>query len=223
MERHNRTTNLIVAGKTAVVAGYGWCGKGVAMRAKALGAKVIVTEIDKIKAMEAVMDGFSVMPMVEAAKYGDFFITVTGCDNVITEKAFLNMKDGAIVCNAGHFNVEINIDDLERLATEKELKRDNIMGYKMPTGAWVNLLAEGRLVNLAAGDGHPAEIMDMSFALQALSARYAVENRDKLKVGVNVVPEEIDCRVAEMKLASWGITIDALTPEQEKYINSWNV
>lgn len=133
------------------------------------------------------------------------------------------MKDGAIVCNAGHFNVEINIDDLERLATEKELKRDNIMGYKMPTGAWVNLLAEGRLVNLAAGDGHPAEIMDMSFALQALSARYAVENRDKLKVGVNVVPEEIDCRVAEMKLASWGITIDALTPEQEKYINSWNV
>ena len=219
----NRTTNLIVAGKTAVVAGYGWCGKGVAMRAKALGAKVIVTEIDKIKAMEAVMDGFSVMPMVEAAKYGDFFITVTGCDNVITEKAFLNMKDGAIVCNAGHFNVEINIDDLERLATEKELKRDNIMGYKMPTGAWVNLLAEGRLVNLAAGDGHPAEIMDMSFALQALSARYAVENRDKLKVGVNVVPEEIDCRVAEMKLASWGITIDALTPEQEKYINSWNV
>lgn len=219
----NRTTNLIVAGKTAVVAGYGWCGKGVAMRAKALGAKVIVTEIDKIKAMEAVMDGFSVMPMVEAAKYGDFFITVTGCDNVITEKAFLNMKDGAIVCNAGHFNVEINIDDLEKLATEKELKRDNIMGYKMPTGAWVNLLAEGRLVNLAAGDGHPAEIMDMSFALQALSARYAVENRDKLKVGVNVVPEEIDCRVAEMKLASWGITIDALTPEQEKYINSWNV
>ena len=133
---------------------------------------------------------------------------MTGCDNVITEKAFLNMKDGAIVCNAGHFNVEINIDDLERLATEKELKRDNIMGYKMPTGAWVNLLAEGRLVNLAAGDGHPAEIMDMSFALQALSARYAVE---------------IDCRVAEMKLASWGITIDALTPEQEKYINSWNV
>lgn len=219
----NRTTNLIVAGKNVVVAGYGWCGKGVAMRAKALGAKVIVTEIDKIKAMEAVMDGFSVMPMVEAAKYGDFFITVTGCDNVITEKAFLNMKDGAIVCNAGHFNVEINIDDLERLATEKELKRDNIMGYKMPTGAWVNLLAEGRLVNLAAGDGHPAEIMDMSFALQALSARYAVENRDKLKVGVNVVPEEIDCRVAEMKLASWGITIDALTPEQEKYINSWNV
>ena len=219
----NRTTNLIVAGKTAVVAGYGWCGKGVAMRAKALGAKVIVTEIDKIKAMEAVMDGFSVMPMVEAAKYGDFFITVTGCDNVITEKAFLNMKDGAIVCNAGHFNVEINIDDLERLATEKELKRDNIMGYKMLTGAWVNLLAEGRLVNLAAGDGHPAEIMDMSFALQALSARYAVENRDKLKDGVNVVPEEIDCRVAEMKLASWGITIDALTPEQEKYINSWNV
>ena len=219
----NRTTNLIVAGKNVVVAGYGWCGKGVAMRAKALGAKVIVTEIDKIKAMEAVMDGFSVMPMVEAAKYGDFFITVTGCDNVITEKAFLNMKDGAIVCNAGHFNVEINIDDLERLATEKELKRDNIMGYKMPTGAWVNLLAEGRLVNLAAGDGHPAEIMDMSFALQALSARYAVENRDKLKDGVNVVPEEIDCRVAEMKLASWGITIDALTPEQEKYINSWNV
>lgn len=219
----NRTTNLIVAGKTAVVAGYGWCGKGVSMRAKALGAQVIVTEIDPIKAMEAKMDGFSVMPMEEAAKYGDFFITVTGCNDVITEKSFLNMKDGSIVCNAGHFNVEINIDDLERLATEKALKRENITGYKMPTGAWVNLLAEGRLVNLAAGDGHPAEIMDMSFAIQALSAKYMVENRDKIKVGVNEVPETIDLEVAHRKLMAWDLQIDRLSENQEKYINSWNV
>lgn len=219
----NRTTNLIVAGKTAVVAGYGWCGKGVAMRAKALGAQVIITEIDPIKAVEAKMDGYSVMPMLEAAKHGDFFITVTGCNNVITEKDFLNMKDGAIVCNAGHFNVEINIDDLQRLAVETKLKRENIIGYKMPTGSWVNLLAEGRLVNLAAGDGHPAEIMDMSFAIQALSAKYMVENRSEIKVGVNDVPQEIDADVAHRKLLGWGLEIDKLTHEQDKYINSWNV
>lgn len=219
----NRTTNLIVAGKKAVVAGYGWCGKGVALRAKALGAQVIVTEIDAVKAMEAVMDGFSVMPMEEAAKHGDFFITVTGCKDVITEKAFLNMKNGAVVCNAGHFNVEISLDDLERLAVEKEKKRENIMGYKMPTGAWVNLLAEGRLVNLAAGDGHPAEIMDMSFAIQALSAKYAVQHREALHIGVNDVPEEIDLAVAHRKLEAWNVKTDALTPEQAAYINSWNV
>ncbi len=219
----NRTTNLIVAGKKVVVAGYGWCGKGVAMRAKGFGADVIVCEIEPVKAMEAKMDGFSVMPMNEAAKIGDFFITVTGCKDVITESAMLNMKDGAILCNAGHFNCEINIYDLERNAVEIAEKRNNIMGYKMPNSHWLNLIAEGRLVNLAAGDGHPAEIMDMSFAIQALSAKYIAQNRDKLKVGVNDVPPEIDAEVAHRKLKAWGIEIDALTPEQEKYINSWNV
>lgn len=219
----NRTTNLVVAGKNVVVAGYGWCGKGVAMRAKGFGANVIVTEIDPIKAMEAKMEGFDVMPMTEAAKYGDFFITVTGCKDVITEEAMLNMKDGAILCNAGHFNVEINIGDLEKNAVEITEKRNNIMGYKMPNGHWLNLIAEGRLVNLAAGDGHPAEIMDMSFAIQALSARYMIKNREKLKVGVNYVPDEIDRDVANRKLKAWGISVDKLSEEQQKYINSWNV
>lgn len=219
----NRTTNLIVAGKTAVVAGYGWCGKGVAMRAKALGAKVIVTEIDPIKAMEAKMDGFDAMPMEEAAKYGDFFITVTGCKDVITEKAYNNMKDGAILCNAGHFNVEINLPELQKMSVRIFPQRQNIMGYEMANGRIISVLAEGRLVNLAAGDGHPAEIMDMSLALQALCAEYIVKNQGKLKTGVNDVPEEIDRKVALRKLKSWGTEIDTLTPEQESYINSWNV
>ena len=219
----NRTTNLVVAGKKVVVAGYGWCGKGVAMRAKGFGAQVIVTEIDPIKAMEAKMDGFTVLPMTEAAKQGDFFVTVTGCKDVITKEAMLNMKDGAILCNAGHFNVEINIDDLESLAVEIAEKRNNIMGYKLSNGHWLNLIAEGRLVNLAAGDGHPAEIMDMSFAIQSLSAKYLVEHRDSVKVGVNYVPEEIDRAVALRKLKAWGIEIDALSPSQQDYINSWNV
>ena len=219
----NRTTNLVVAGKKVVVAGYGWCGKGVAMRAKGFGAQVIVTEIDPIKAMEAKMDGFTVLPMTEAAKQGDFFVTVTGCKDVITKDAMLNMKDGAILCNAGHFNVEINIDDLESLAVETAEKRNNIMGYKLSNGHWLNLIAEGRLVNLAAGDGHPAEIMDMSFAIQSLSAKYLVEHRDSVKVGVNYVPEEIDRAVALRKLKAWGIEIDSLSPSQQDYINSWNV
>lgn len=219
----NRTTNLIVAGKTAVVAGYGWCGKGVAMRAKALGAKVIVTEIDPVKAMEARMDGFDVYPMEEAAKHGDFFITVTGCKDVITEKAYNNMKNGAILCNAGHFNVEINLPELERKAVRIFPQRQNITGYEMADGRIISVLAEGRLVNLAAGDGHPAEIMDMSFAVQALCAEYIVKNQGKLKTGVNDVPEEIDRKVALRKLKSWGTEIDVLTPEQESYINSWNV
>lgn len=219
----NRTTNLIVAGKTAVVAGYGWCGKGVAMRAKALGARVIITEIDPIKAMEARMDGFDVMPMEEAAKYGDFFVTVTGCKDVITEKAYKNMKDGAILCNAGHFNVEINLPELEKSAVRIFPQRQNIMGYEMADGRVISVLAEGRLVNLAAGDGHPAEIMDMSFSIQALCAEYIVNNRERLKVGVNDVPEEIDRKVALRKLQSWGTEIDTLSPEQEEYINSWNV
>lgn len=219
----NRTTNLIVAGKTVVVAGYGWCGKGVAMRAKGLNAQVIVTEIDPIKAMEARMDGFDVMEMEEAAKYGDFFVTVTGCKDVITKKAFINMKDGAILCNAGHFNVEINLPELEELAVKIEPQRKNIMGYTLADGRTISVIAEGRLVNLAAGDGHPAEIMDMSFSIQALCAEYIVKNSKSLEPSVIDVPEEIDRKVALRKLNSWGTQIDTLTPEQEKYINSWNV
>lgn len=219
----NRTTNLVVAGKKVVVAGYGWCGKGVAMRAKGFGADVIITEIDPVKAMEAKMEGFEVMPMTEAAKVGDFFITVTGCKDVITEEAMKNMKDGAILCNAGHFNVEINTGDLERIAVKTELRRNNIMGYLTADGRWINLIAEGRLVNLAAGDGHPAEIMDMSFAIQALCAKYIAENSSLLKRGVNNVPESIDTEVSRRKLKIWGVSIDRLSEEQEKYINSWNV
>ncbi len=219
----NRTTNLIVAGKTVVVAGYGWCGKGVAMRAKGLNAQVIVTEIDPIKAMEARMDGFDVMEMTEAAKHGDFFVTVTGCKDVITKSAFENMKDGALLCNAGHFNVEINLVELEAMAVKIIPQRKNIMGYVLPNGNTVSVIAEGRLVNLAAGDGHPAEIMDMSFSIQALCAEYIVKNSQKLTASVIDVPEEIDRKVALRKLNSWGTQIDVLTPEQEKYINSWNV
>lgn len=218
----NRTTNLIVAGKTVVVAGYGWCGKGVSMRAKGLGAQVVVTEVDAVKAMEAVMDGFTVLPMEEAAEIGDFFVTVTGCKDVITEKAMRRMKNGAILCNAGHFNVEINIGDLEKLSVAQFESRKNITGYKMADGRVLHLIAEGRLVNLAAGDGHPAEIMDMSFAIQALCARYIAQHKG-LSKGVHFVPEEIDREVARRKLAAWSIKVDALSPEQETYLNSWNV
>lgn len=222
----NRTTNLIVAGKNVVVAGYGWCGKGVAMRAKGLGADVIVTEIDPIKAMEAVMDGFKVMPMREAAKAGDFFVTVTGCADVIGEEAFLNMKDGAICCNAGHFDVEVNMAKLREMATESYLARNNIMGYKLANGNTVFVIAEGRLVNLAAGDGHPAEIMDMSFAIQVLSAKYIAQNSAAVKSSGHMtvnVPKEIDREVALRKISYWGLEIDRLTPEQEKYLGSWEV
>lgn len=219
----NRTTNLIVAGKNVVVAGYGWCGKGVAMRAKGLGAKVIVTEIDPIKAIEAYMDGFDVMPMNKAARLGDFFVTVTGCKDVITKEAFAVMKDGAILCNAGHFNVEINGTELEEMAVEIAKQRENIMGYKMADGRWINLLAEGRLVNLAAGDGHPAEIMDMSFAIQALSAKYLVEHAQDLKEKLIAVPREVDLEVASRKLKFLGKEIDVLSAEQTEYLNSSNV
>lgn len=217
----NRTTNLIVAGKDVVVVGYGWCGKGIAMRAKGLGASVIVCEIDPIKAAEAVMDGFKVMTMDKASSIGDIFITATGCKRVIHGEHYKKMKDGAILCNAGHFDVEVCVPELEEMACEKKEQRKNIMGYKMEDGRWINLLAEGRLVNLAAGDGHPAEIMDMSFALQALSAKYVLENYEKLGNKVIDVPEEIDKRVALMKLKSWGIEIDELTEEQKKYLESW--
>ncbi|MCR5651607.1 MAG: adenosylhomocysteinase [Lachnospiraceae bacterium] len=216
----NRTTNLIVAGKIVVVAGYGWCGKGVAMRAKGLGAKVIVTEIDPVKSIEAIMDGFDVMPMKEAAKLGDFFVTVTGCEKVIDEEDFSVIKDGAILCNAGHFDCEIDMKRLREIAVEKKEMRNNIMGYKLSDGRWVYVLGEGRLVNLACGDGHPAEIMDMSFAIQALSAKYLVEHGSELKEKLIDVPEEVDRSVAEMKLKFLGKSIDKLTPEQEKYLNS---
>jgi len=215
----NRTTNLIVAGKIVVVAGYGWCGKGVAMRAKGLGARVIVTEINPVRAIEAIMDGFDVMPMADAAKLGDFFITVTGCDKVIDEEDFANMKDGAVLCNAGHFDCEIDIAWLREHAVETAPMRDNIIGYKLTTGAWVYILGEGRLVNLACGDGHPAEIMDMSFAIQALSAKYLIEHQGQLTEKLIDVPEEVDMEVAEKKLAFLGKSIDVLTPEQEKYLN----
>ncbi len=214
----NRTTNLIVAGKNVVVAGYGWCGKGVAMRAKGLGAEVIVTEVDPVKAMEAVMDGFKVMPMPEAAPLGDFFITVTGCADVIGPDAFLRMKDGAICCNAGHFDVEVAVAKLKAMAVSHRPARNNIEAYTLENGRKVYVIAEGRLVNLAAGDGHPAEIMDMSFAIQALSARYLAANRGKIGQVLNNVPAEIDREVAFRKLKDWNITIDTLTPEQHKYI-----
>ena len=219
----NRTTNLIVAGKNVVVAGYGWCGKGVAMRAKGLGAQVIVTEVDPIKAIEAVMDGFDVMPMNEAAKVGDFFITVTGCSHVIDEEDFKVMKNGAILCNAGHFDVEIDMKRLREIALETIDQRKNIVGYKISEGQWIYVLAEGRLVNLAAGDGHPAEIMDMSFAIQALSAKYLVEHKDNLKEKLIHVPREVDLEVARRKLSFLGKKIDMLTDAQVEYLNSSSV
>ncbi|NLP17084.1 MAG: adenosylhomocysteinase [Clostridiales bacterium] len=219
----NRTTNLIVAGKKVVICGYGWCGKGVAMRAKGLGADVIITEIDPVKAIEAVMDGFNVMPMEEAAKIGDVFITVTGCKSVITWEHMQSMKDGAILCNAGHFNVEIEVDRLIKNAKNSRKEKHNIVGYQMDNNNWIYLLAEGRLVNLAAGDGHPAEIMDMSFAIQALSAEYLVKNKGSLNNNVIAVPEEIDYTVAKRKLSHWNVNIDTLTEDQEKYLAGWKV
>jgi len=215
----DRTTNLIIAGKTVVVAGYGWCGKGVAMRAKGLGAKVIVTEVDPIKGIEAIMDGFTLAQMSEAAQSGDLFITVTGCKDVITPEHFVLMKDGAILCNAGHFDVEVDVKGLKAMAVEKREMRHNIMGYRMPNGNWLHLLAEGRLVNLAAGDGHPAEIMDMSFAIQALSAKYLADHRNKkFEELLLPVPREIDLEVARRKLASMHCGVDVLTEEQRVYL-----
>ncbi|NLY61644.1 MAG: adenosylhomocysteinase [Clostridiales bacterium] len=216
-----RTTNLIVAGKNIVVAGYGWCGKGVANKAKGLGANVIVTEVDPIKAIEAVMDGFRVMSMDQAASIGDIFITVTGCNKVIREEHFKKMKDGVLLANAGHFDVEVYKPDLEKLAVQRKEMRKNIEGFVMEDGRVLNLLAEGRLVNLASGDGHPAEIMDMSFALQALSAKYIADNHSQMENRVYKVPKEIDHRVANMKLKAMDINIDTLTQEQEDYLRGW--
>ena len=220
MDGINRTTNLIVAGKIVVVAGYGWCGKGVAMRAKGMGARVVVTEVDPIKAIEAVMDGFDVMPMKDAARTGDLFITVTGCSGVIDEEDFAVMKNGVILCNAGHFDVEVDVAKLMEIALEKKEQRKNIMGYRLDADRWVYVLGEGRLVNLAAGDGHPAEIMDMSFAIQALSAKYLVEHGHELQEKLIAVPRAVDLDVARRKLAFLGKEIDALTPEQDAYLNN---
>jgi adenosylhomocysteinase len=217
----NRTTNLIVAGKTAVIVGYGWCGKGCAIRAKGLGADVIICEIDPIRALEAAMDGYRVMTMDEASAVGDIFITVTGCRDVIRKRHFDNMKEGAILSNAGHFDVEINIPELSEMAVEEKTVRKNIKGYRMQDGRWIYLLAEGRLVNLGAGDGHPAEIMDMSFAIQALSVLYVLENKASLKPQVYPIPPEIDERVARMKLAAMGLSVDSLTQEQQDYLSGW--
>ncbi|CAM3575786.1 adenosylhomocysteinase [Marinicrinis lubricantis] len=217
----NRTTNLVVAGKTVVVVGYGWCGKGVAMRAKGLGAKVVVTEVDAIKAVEAHMDGFTVLPMGEAAKIGDYFVTVTGNRDVIRGEHYDVMKDGAILSNAGHFDIEVNKVELEERSQSKRTVRRNIEEYQLKNGNKIYLLAEGRLVNLAAGDGHPAEIMDMTFALQAMSLKYANDHYTALGNKVVPVPYEIDEQVARIKLASMGISIDRLTDAQKKYLDSW--
>ena len=215
----NRTTNLIVAGKTVVIAGYGWCGKGAAMRAKGLGAKVIVTEVDPVKAIEAVMDGFTVMKMEDAAPLGDFFVTVTGCSHVITERSFLQMHEGAILSNAGHFDVEVDMAGLRKLAVRTFEARNNITGYTLPNGVTIYVIAEGRLVNLAAGDGHPAEIMDMSFAIQARSAEWLIAHRGAVTSVLNNVPREVDEAVARQKLASMGLEIDTLTDAQRAYLN----
>ena len=218
-----RNTNLIVAAKTVVVVGYGWCSRGIAMRAAALGAQVIVTEINPVKAIEARMDGYSVMKMEQAAPLGDIFVTATGCAWTITVDHMLKMKDGAILANAGHFNVEIDMDSLEKACVDKKEMRKNITGYKLENGKWVNVIAEGRLANIAAADGHPAEIMDLSFAVQALSALYIKDNHEKLENKVIDVSAQVDDVIARRKLAAWGIEIDTLTPQQEKYLNSWQI
>lgn len=217
-----RATNILIAGKTIVIAGYGWCSKGIAMRASGLGGNVIVTEIDALKALEAVMDGFRVMPMQEAAKIGDIFITATGDINVLDTNHFEAMKDGALIANSGHFNVEINIPSLANLAQKPPRKvREFVDQYEMQDGRKLNLLGEGRLVNLAAAEGHPASVMDMSFANQALSAVYIIRNANQLKNAVYGVPEDVDKEIARIKLGAMGVEIDTLTDEQEKYLNSW--
>ena len=216
-----RATNILLAGKIVVVCGYGWCARGVASRAKGMGARVIITEINPLKALEAVMDGFQVSPIREAAKVGDLFITLTGNKNVIDRKDILLMKDGAILANAGHFNVEIDIPSLEKLAINKEAVRDNVVLYNLKNKRRIYLLAEGRLLNLSAAEGHPASVMDMSFANQALSIEYLLKESNSLSKKVYAVPRDIDERIAFLKLQSMGINIDKLTPEQKKYLASW--
>ena len=215
------TTNLIVAGKTVVVAGYGWCGSGIALRAKGMGADVIVTEVDPFKALDATMNGFRVMPMAQAAEQGDLFITSTGCKDVITSEHFPLMKDNALLCNAGHFDCEVDVAWLEKNAVQKKDRRTNIVGYELSNGRTLNVIADGRLVNLAAGNGHPAEIMDMSFAVQALAAEWLVKHRDELEVKVYDIPDEIDYQIGVTKLAALGLAIDELTEEQKAYLSGW--
>src|SRR5580693_1385939 len=217
-----RSTNILIAGMKVVVAGYGWCGKGVAMRAKGLGADVIVTEINPVRAIEAVMDGFRVMPMSEAAKIGDIFITVTGDKSVLAAEHFDRMKDGAVMCNSGHFNVEIDIPALERLSSTKKIARPFVDEYAMKDGRRLYLLGEGRLINLAAAEGHPAVVMDMSFANQALASEYMVKNAKELSKQVYAVPEDIDRQIAKLKLESMGVQVDKLTADQEHYLASWS-
>ena len=217
----NRATNLVVAGKTVVVGGYGWCGRGVAMRAKGLGAKVIVTEVDPIRAIEAHMDGFSVMTMKEAAAVGDYFVTVSGNRDVLRGEHFARMKDGAVLANAGHFDVEINVRELAAMAVSRRKVREGVEAFALPGGRTLYLLAEGRLVNLAAGDGHPAEIMDMSFSLQALALRYLGERHAELGGRVVDLPRELDEEVARLKLETLGLAIDELSREQREYLDSW--
>jgi adenosylhomocysteinase len=216
-----RSTNRLLAGSMFVVCGYGWCGRGVAMRAHGMGANVIVTEVDPIRALEAIMDGYRVLSMAEAAKVGDFFVTLTGNTDVIREEHFALMKDGAILANSGHFNVELDLDALEKISAKKCTVREGIEEYTLPSGARINVLAEGRLINLAAAEGHPSSVMDMSFANQALAAEHLVKHRDSLEKGVFPVPEEIDRRIAELKLHALGITVDALTDKQQEYLASW--
>lgn len=218
-----RNTNLIVASKTVVVVGYGWCSRGIAMRAAALGSKVIVTEIDPVKAIEARMDGYEVMKMDQAASYGDIFVSATGCKHTITVDHMLKMKDRAILANAGHFNVEIDMAGLEEAAVSKKETRNNIMGYTLSNGRTINVIGEGKLVNIAAADGHPAEIMDLSFAVQAMSAMYIRDNHSRLENKVIDVSSEIDDVIARRRLAAWDIEIDELTEDQKKYLSSWQL
>jgi adenosylhomocysteinase len=217
-----RATNVLLAGRTLVVAGYGWCGRGVAMRAKGMGSNVVVTEVDPMKAIEAVMDGFMVMPMEKAAEIGDIFITATGDKSVIAKAHMERMKDGAILANTGHFNVEIELPALRALATDTRQAREFVEEFTLADGRRLYLIADGRLVNLAAAEGHPAQVMDMSFANQALSAEYVVQNAASLEKKVYVVPEEIDNEIARLKLATMGVDIDRLTEEQAKYLASWD-
>lgn len=218
-----RNTNLIIAGKTVVVGGYGWCGRGIAQRADALGASVIVTEVNPIRAMEAKMDGYAIMTMEKAAPLGDIFVTATGCAGTIRMEHMEQMKDGAILCNAGHFNVEVDMAAIEAAATDKTESRKNIMGYLLSNGKRLHVIADGRLVNIAAADGHPAEIMDLSFAVQIMSALYIKEHHQSLKPSVIDVSKEMDQVIANKKLKSWNVEIDVLSPEQEDYLKSWQV
>lgn len=216
-----RATNRLIAGRNVVVSGYGWCGRGVAMRANGLGGNVIIAEVDPLKALEAVMDGYRVMPIAQAARIGDIFVTLTGDINVIRYEHFVKMKDGAIVCNSGHFNVELQLDKLKSKARKRREIRPYVEEFTLSSGKRVNILAEGRLINLAAAEGHPASVMDMSFANQALAAEYLVKNRKSLQKKVYSVPQALDQRIAELKLKALGVAIDRLTPEQRKYLSSW--